>query len=165
MGVREECRDRRGDELLSFAEADDERAFVTEADEAVRLLSAERSKGIGPRELGAGAVHSFDEIAVVVRADQLGKDLCVGIGAELDEVAFQLGPQLRAVLDDPVEDDPDPTGGVAVRMSVPYRNRTVRRPTGVADAGLHRIWLIGRRAEIACRPGCDQPAVARAYRQ
>ena len=67
--------------------------------------------------------------------DQVGDDLGVGFRAELLAVGLEAPAQLGVVLDDPVEDDVDPVGAVAVRVGVLLGDATVRRPARVGDTG------------------------------
>ena len=82
-------------------------------------------------------------------------------------VGFQLGAQRREVLDDPVVDDRDLAGGVAVRVGVAVGGPAMRGPTGVAEAGTaHEAGVVGF-GEIGLEVGQPtgpavhgQPAVA-----
>ena len=61
-------------------------------------------------------------------------DLGVGVGRELVALLLQLVAQLLEVLDDAVVHDRDLVG--RVRMRVDFVGLAVRRPAGVADAGM-----------------------------
>ena len=72
---------------------------------------------------------------VVLPGDQVNGDLGVGVAGELHPGGFQLGAQRREVLDDPVVDDRDLAGGVAVRVGVAVGGPAVGGPAGVAEPG------------------------------
>ena len=66
--------------------------------------------------------------------DEMRDDLGVGLGLEVVPLRLQLVLQLEVVLDDPVVDDDDAAGAVAVRVRVLFGGPAVRGPAGVADA-------------------------------
>src|SRR5262249_12682099 len=70
--------------------------------------------------------------ALVLSRDQVDGDLGVGVAGELDARGFQLRPQRGEVLDDPVVDDRDLSGGVAMRVRVAVGRAAVGGPPGVA---------------------------------
>jgi hypothetical protein len=61
-------------------------------------------------------------------------DLGVGLGDEPVPFLLELRLQIQVVLDDPVVDDHDPAGAVAVRVRILLGRPAVRRPSRVADA-------------------------------
>ena len=66
--------------------------------------------------------------------DEVRDDLRVGLGDEHVPFLLELPLQIEVVLDDPVVDDDDPAGAVAMRMRVLLGRPPVRRPARVADA-------------------------------
>ena len=64
-GVIEECRDRRRDELLVLADADDQRALAAGADKQVGVVCAHRDEGEVAVELSQRGLHGGDEVAVI----------------------------------------------------------------------------------------------------
>ena len=72
---------------------------------------------------------------VVLLCDQVHRDLGVGIAGELDAGGLQFGAQRGEVLDDPVVDDRDPSGGIEVRVGVAIGRSAVGGPPGVAETG------------------------------
>jgi hypothetical protein len=62
-------------------------------------------------------------------------DLGVGVAGELHARGFQFRAQRRVVLDDPVVDDGDLSGSVAVGVRVAVGGAAVGGPARVAEAG------------------------------
>ena len=83
----------------------------------------------------------LEAVALHLALDQVRDDLGVGLGDERVPFRLQLALQIEVVLDDPVVDDDDAAGAVAVRMRVLFGRPAVRRPARVADAvvALERI--------------------------
>ena len=66
--------------------------------------------------------------------DQVSDDFRVGLGLELMPLPLQFVLELQVVLDDPVVNDDDFPGAVAVGVGILLSWSTVSRPPGVADA-------------------------------
>ena len=111
-GVVQEGRDRRGDEVLTLAHADHERALPPGSDEQVRMIGAHRDEGKMAGEVLQGCLHRGHEIALIVVRDEVSDHLGVGLGAELRAGAAQLVAKGEVVLDDPVENDGHAAVGV-----------------------------------------------------
>ena len=137
-GLGQERGDRGGDEGLALAEADDQRALLTRCDEAVGVLGVHGDEGVMAAELAEGGADRVGQVAAVVLLDQVGDDLGVGLGAESVALGHELAPQLRVVLDDPVEHDVDLVDAVAVRVRVLLGDPPVGRPARVAEADRRR---------------------------
>ena len=91
----------------------------------------------------------------VLEAQELGGDLGVGVGRELDPGGLELGAQLREILDDAVVDEGDVPVGGEVRVRVAVGGDAVGRPAGVPDAargGRERVVGQGR-FEVRELPG------------
>ena len=86
--------------------------------------------------------------------DQVRDHLGVGLGGELGALGDQPLAQLGPVLDDPVQHDVDPAGGVVVGVRVLLGHAPVRGPARVADAG-------GRRAGCPLRVAPRRPRARR----
>ena len=97
----------------------------------IRSGSVDGHEREGALQLGDDRAHGGDEVlsALDLRAEQVGRDLRVGLGGELD--AAELTAELVVVLDDPVVHDRDASGDV--RVGVLVRGRAVGGPAGVAD--------------------------------
>ena len=132
----EEGRNRRGEERLALAEADDKRALLTSADEDLGVVGVHRDEGVVTAQVGEGGAHGEGQVAFVVTLDQVGDDLGIGLGAEDVAISGQLAAQLGVVLDDPVEDDVNVVCAVTVRMGVLLGDPAVRGPSGVGEADL-----------------------------
>ena len=126
------------------------------------LVRAHRDERVVAAQLGVGAAHRLDEVAVVVVRDQVRDHLGIGLGGELGALCDQPALERDVVLDDPVDDDVDPVGGVEVGVGVLLGDPAVGRPARVADAG-PRLRPLGDRdraatAAASCRP--PQAAIA-----
>ncbi len=130
----EEGGNRRGEEGLVLADADDQRALLASADEQVGMLGVHGDERVVAAKIGEGGANGGGEIALVVALDQVGDDLGVGLGAEDVALVAELAAQLRVVLDDPVEDDVDVVGAVAVRVGVLLGDAAVGCPARMREA-------------------------------
>ena len=105
--LRQEGRDRGGEERLALPEPDHERALEARADELVRVVVVDGDEREVALELRVRGAHRVDEVALVVALDQVDDDLGVRLGAEAVAVGLKRLLQLAVVLDDPVQDDRD----------------------------------------------------------
>ncbi len=139
-GVLDEGGHIGADEHLTVADTDDQRRGAAGGDDHSRLVRVgehQREMALQPaqhREHGGREVACGVAVSVLL-GDQVNSDLGVGVAGELHTGGFQLGAQHGEVLDDPVVDDGDPSGGVAVRVGVAIGGSAVGGPTGVAQAG------------------------------
>ena len=125
----------RGDERLARRDADDHRALQPRSDEHARVVAMDRDEREVTLELGVGASHRLDEVALVVLLDQVRDGLGVGLGREDVALLDEAGAELAVVLDDPVEDDRELLallGGERVRVRL--GDAAVRRPARVTEA-------------------------------
>ena len=107
-GVPDERGDVGAEEVLAVAEADDERAVAAGADDDAGLVGVHREQREGARRgrlttARIASVRSLDSRSYA-RREQVGGDLGVGLGRELDAVGQQLGLERVEVLDDAVVD-------------------------------------------------------------
>ena len=133
--VLEEGDDVGGEERLALAEPDHHRALQARADDHLRVQrrdDAEREVAVQVEER---APHGLDEVALVVRLEQVRDDLGVRLGAE--DVALGDQPLLEhhVVLDDAVEHDREAVVAAGERMRVGLGGAAVGRPARVPDAG------------------------------
>ena len=117
-----------------IAEADDERHVLAGADEPVALGDVHDGDSVGTLELAQGGPDRVGEVAVVRLLDQVGDRLGVGLGGERVTAGFEPVAQLAEVLDDPVVDDRDPAGAVAMRVRVEVVRPAMGRPPSVGEA-------------------------------
>jgi hypothetical protein len=113
-------------------------------------------------ETAQNGQHGADEVArgvtaLVLSRDQVDGDLAVGFAGELHARSFQLGPQRGEVLDDPIMNDRDLAGSVAMRMRIAAGRPAVGGPPRVAERGAsgqnRRIGVPQRRLQIGKAPG------------
>ena len=152
-GERRQRQRVRADEDLAVAVADGQRRAAARRDEEVVLAveeKAEREGALQPRQRGARRLDrrpARRELAVAELDDGLG----VGLGLEDRALGLELGAERAEVLDDAVVHHRHPAG--LVRMRVALRRLAVRRPAGVADAGLAADRVahqeVGERDELA----------------
>ena len=134
-GLGGEGGDRGGQEGLAVADADDQRALVTRADEQLRMVAVDRDEREVPLELRVRRPHRLDQIARVGALDEVGDNLGVGLRAEALTVGDQGPLDLAVVLDDAVKHDRDvPLLARHERVRVLLGHAAVRRPARVADA-------------------------------
>ena len=136
--------DERGhigaDEHLAVTDAEHQRRGAPGGDDRARLVGVGEDQGEVALQPAQHGQHRRREVAcgvavVVLPGDQVHGDLGVGVAGELHARGFQLGAQRGVVLDDPVVDDRDLPGGVAVRVGVAVGGPAVGGPAGVAQAG------------------------------
>ena len=132
--LTQERRDGGCDEALPVADAHHEWALLASRDKQVGVVRGHRDERVVPAELGVRRPDGFHQLAGVVLGDQMGDDLGVGLRREVRASGRQPIAQLGVVLDDPVEDDVDPVGGVEVGVRVLLGHPAVRCPASVADA-------------------------------
>jgi hypothetical protein len=136
LRLGQERGDRRREEHLAFADADDERALLPRPDEQSRVVVVDDDEREVALELAVRLVHGVDEVALVVLLDEMHDDLGVGLRRERVPVGDQRVLELAVVLDDPVEDDCDlRVVARRERMRVLLGDAAVRRPARVAEAG------------------------------
>ena len=80
--VLEERDDVGGEERLALAQADDHRALQARAHDHLRVQRRDDAEREVPVQVEERQAHGLDEIAVVVRLEQVGDDLGIGLGAE-----------------------------------------------------------------------------------
>jgi hypothetical protein len=134
-GVAQEGGDRGGDELLAVAPPDDQRALLACSHDETGLVRGHRDERVVAAEVGVGATHRLDEVAVVVVRDEVGDHLGIGLGGEPGALVDQPALQRDVVLDDAIDHDVDAIGRVEVRVGVLLRDPPMGGPAGVADAG------------------------------
>ncbi len=93
-----------------------------------------RHERVVAAQLGERGPHGSDQVTLVVTRDEVRDDLGVGLGGEDAAALQQFLLERHVVLDDPVDDDVDPIGGVEVRMGVLLAYPAVRSPARVPDA-------------------------------
>ena len=82
--------------------------------------------------------HRFGKVALVVRLDEVGDRLGVGLRAQDVALGGELLAQGHVVLDDAVVNDGDLAVAVDVRMGVVLARTPVRRPSGMPDTRVAR---------------------------
>jgi hypothetical protein len=134
-GVLQHRRDVGGDEHLALADPDDQRrGAVAREDQPVGRLRRDDAQRERAAHLRQRAPQRGDEVALVVRLDEVREHFGVGLAAEDVAFAEQLRAQRRVVLDDAVVDDGDPAAAVHVRVRVGVGGAAVGRPARVPDA-------------------------------
>ena len=141
-GVVDERRDVGAEEVLAVAETRRRAGSCGGRPTTTPGLSAcTASRVNAPSSRCTTLRIAVGEVAhpVVLAADELGGDLGVGLGAELDALGEQLLLERVEVLDDAVVDEGEPAVvAAAVRVRVAVGGAAVRRPAGVPDAGARR---------------------------
>ena len=132
--LAQECGDRRGEEGLAVAEADEERALETGPDEDAGMVGVDDDDRKMALEVPVRRAHGLGQVAGIVALDEMGDHLSVGLGRERVAVGLEALAQLAEVLDDAVQDDGDLLVAAGERMRVLDADAPVRRPARVADS-------------------------------
>jgi hypothetical protein len=132
---RQQCRCAAGNEVLTDAETDDQRARDPADDDALRVLRVNDQQREGARETGDRLLHCLYEVAALLQVvvNEVRGHLGVGLRYELVALRLQLVLDLPEVLDDPVVYDRNATAG-HVRVRIGLGNTTVCRPAGMGHA-------------------------------
>ncbi len=133
--MRENRRDVAGDEVLVFAQSEEQRASLARGDDLVGVDARDHRDAVRPLDLKQRFEHRILEIPVEALLDEVREHFGVGIGGEHVATPLQHLLEDRRVLDDAVVDDGDAAVLAHVRMRVLLIGRTVRRPARVRDAG------------------------------
>ena len=161
-GVFDERRDIGADEHLAVADAEHQRGRAPGGHDRARLVGIGENQGEVTLQPAQHGQHGGDEVAGGVTArvlagDQVHGDLAVGVAEEFHAGGFQLATQSREVLDDPVVDDRDLDGGVAVRVSVAVGGPPVGGPASMAHPGVpaqrYRVGGVQRGFQVGQPPG------------
>ena len=133
--VRENRGDVGRDEELVLAESDDDRRAVANGDDLVGVVGGDEHQREQAAHVEQRAPDGvLEAVTLRLALDQVRDDLGVGLGDERVPLFLKLPLQIQVVLDDPVVDDDDAAGAVAMRMRVFLGRPAVGRPAGVADA-------------------------------
>ena len=138
--VPQERRHVRCKEILVRPDSDHEGAFVPRADHLPRFVRVNREDRVRAADVVERLANRGLQIAVVIGLDQMDEALRVRLGRERVSAGFELLPQARVVLDDPVVRERDLPGAVHVRMRVDLRRCAVGRPTRVREPGRALQW-------------------------
>ena len=154
VGVTDERRAVAGDEVLTVADADHERAAQPGGHDHVRPIAKDHRQAVGAAELRERRLNRFDQRRVAVgrrgrrrpsrvrpAGIQLGRHKLrddLGIGRRFAVVAAlgQLLLELAEVFDDAVVNERDDVVAADVRVGVRVGRRPVRGPARVAEADL-----------------------------
>ena len=132
--LAQKCGDRRADELLALAAADDQRALLARANQNPGLLGAHGHERVVAAEFRVRLTDCFDQAPLrVMKRDQVGNHLGIGLRGEHRTHVEQALLERQIVLDDAVDDDVDLVGGIEVRVRVLLADPAVRRPACVTD--------------------------------
>ena len=114
--------------------------------EEVGFLIANCGERVGADKFAARFAYRGQQIGALLDAfvDQMRDQLGIRIRLDLGTTAFEGGPKLAVVLDDPVMHDHDATR--AMGMGISLRGLTVGCPTGVADTEMSLQGLLAQRA-------------------
>ncbi len=136
-GVAEDRRDVGGDEEFILPKAHDNRGAVPDRDDLAGIVGGDQYEAEQTAHVQQGATDGILEPVVLHLAfDEVRDDFGVGLGDEAVPFLLELMLQREVILDDPVVDDDDPPGAVAMRMGVLFGGAPVRGPARVPDAVL-----------------------------
>ena len=153
LGVLQDGRHVAGEEALAVAEPDDERHVHPGADDPVGMVGVHDADGVRAAHLVERDAHGLDEVAAVLRLDEVRQHLGIGLGGEPMSLGHESVLDLGVVLDDPVVDEGELAGAVGVRVGIRVVRPAVRRPARVADAGMAgravAVEVVGQVGELA----------------
>ena len=134
LGVLEDGRHVAGEEALALAEPDDERDVHPRADDAIGMVGVHDADGIRAAHLVERQPHRVNEVARVLRLDEVHQHLGIGLRGESMALGHQAVLDLGVVLDDPVVDERELAAAVGVRVRVLVVGPAVGGPARMADA-------------------------------
>ena len=144
-GMVDDGRDVGGDEILAIAKTDDERIVLLRADDGVRHRLIHDDEAVGAFDHGKDLADGGEEVSVIHLFEKVCHDF--GVGIRLEDMAFvdQLLLERHVVFDDAIVYDDEMIMAVAMRMGIPIRWLSVRRPAGMPDADVS-----GERMRLQC---------------
>ena len=135
-GVPDQRRQVAGHEHLAVADAEDQRGAVARDHHPVRVLRVEYGDGVRSGDPRQHVQDGSLEGGCLGARYQVGDDLGVGLGGELDPLGVQALAQRGRVVDDAVVHDADPPVLAGLRVGILLGGRAVGGPAGVPDADL-----------------------------
>ena len=161
-GVFDERGHIGADEHLAVADAEHQRRRAPGGDDRPRLVGIKEHQREVPLQPAQHGQHRGDEVAGGVTArvlpgDEVHGDLGVGVTDKCHPDRLELAAQRGEVLDDPVVDDRDLAGGVAMRVCVAVGGPAVSGPAGMAHPGVPaqrcRVGGVQRGFQVGQPPG------------
>ena len=136
--VRHKRRHVGGEEVLTRADADDQRTAVAREEHLLRAVGAQNADRIAALQTAKCLHDSVLQVAVtgVVHIQQMDDDLRVRLTMEPEPLGLQHLAQLHEVFDDAVLHDGELAVVAHVRMGVRLRRRAVRGPARMAEANI-----------------------------
>ena len=138
-GEVNEAGDIRAQEVLAFAQAQDQRGVAAGSDDNAGVIGVHCKQGERTLELAGGEFHRAGEVAfagtAVDRAEQCCSHLGVRLRDKFDALGEQLALEFCEVLDDAVVDHGEVAAIGKVGVGIRVGGSAVGRPAGVADAG------------------------------
>ncbi len=136
--VRHKRRHVGGEEVLTSADADDQRTAVAREEHLLRAVGAQNADRIAALQTAKCLHDGVLQVAVagVVHIQQVNDDLRVRLTMEPEPLGLQHLAQLHKVFDDAVLHDGELAVIAHVRMGIRLRRRAVRCPARMAEADI-----------------------------
>ena len=136
--VRHKRRHVGGEEVLTRANADDQRAAVAREEHLLRTVGAQNADRIAALQTAKCLHDGVLQVAVtgVVHIQQMDDDLRVRLTMEPEPLGLQHLAQLHEVFNDAVLHDGELAVVAHVRVGVRLRRRAVRCPARMAEADI-----------------------------
>ena len=136
--VRHERRHVGGEEVLTRADADDQRAAVAREEHLVRAIGAQDADRIAALQTAKCLHDGVLQVAVagIIHIQQVHNDLRVRLAMEPEPLSLQHLAQLHEVFDDAVLHDGELAVIAHVRVGIRLRRRAVRCPARMAEADI-----------------------------
>ena len=131
--VLEQRRRIRGDQELALADAEQHRRPLPGDDDFPGLVGRHDGQSVRADDTLERRDHAGLKGLAGRLLDQVGQRLRVGVSGEAVPVALQRRPQRVRVLDDPVVHQGEAPTAILVRVRIPLRRCSVRRPARVRD--------------------------------
>lgn len=141
-GVGDHRADIAGEEVLAFAEAEDEWAAAAGTEEDSGDGGMNEGDAVGARDTPEGAAEGLDESgfggghasAFEFASDQFGENFGVGLGGEDAVFGFEFLAEFLVVFNDAIVDECKLAGLVEMGVGIGFGDCAVCGPAGVADA-------------------------------
>ena len=130
----EDSRYIRGYIVFFFTQTDNQRTFLSDGNDLIRIITAEDSQRIGTVQFGHHTDDGVHDVTLIIVFKQLGDHFCIRIGTEGQSSAHQHFTQKNIVFDDTIMHHGKASGFTQMRMGIDIRRLSMCCPSCVADS-------------------------------